>query len=78
METEVNMKISVKEKEDVTVKLGTFLDCYQIEIETEQNGITSTTTLWVNEEGITPKMEVDTGSGSVISMKIVFKLENYT
>jgi hypothetical protein len=52
IDTEVSLKISVIGIEDVTVKKGTFEDCYIIQIDQEQAYSTSTSTIWVDEDGI--------------------------
>jgi len=78
IDTEVSLKISVIGIEDVTVKKGTFEDCYIIQIDQEQAYSTSTSTIWVDEDGICPKMQI--GSSGTTSMSyegMTIELEEY-
>lgn len=81
--SEVTIKFEVTGQEDVTVPAGKFKDCYIVEYRQEYYGSFSTSsTVWVNENGIVPKMELagstsmtgtDTQSGTM-----VLQLESYS
>jgi len=76
--SDVNVNLTVVGKEDVTVPKGTFKDCYIIQIEVEQYYTTTTTTLWVTENGVCPKIEIEAGSTSMGLMgNMMFQLEEY-
>jgi len=81
--SEMTIKFEVTGQEDVTVSAGKFKDCYIVEYGQEYYGSFSTSsTVWVNENGIVPKMELagstsmtdtDTQSGTM-----VLQLESYS
>ena len=78
IETEVNLIISVTGIEDVTVNQGTFEDCYIIEIEQDQGFVSSTSTLWIDENGICPKMQLGGSSTYSINYEgMIIELEEY-
>lgn len=77
-DTEVSLKINVIGMEDVTVNKGTFEDCYIIQIEQEQDYSTSTSTIWVDEDGICPKMQIGSSGTTSISYEgMTIELEEY-
>jgi len=77
-DTEVTLKISVIGKEDVTVKKGTFEDCYIIQIDQEQNYAITTSKIWINDEGICPKMQIGGSAAYSISYEgMSIELEEY-
>jgi hypothetical protein len=78
IETEVNLIISVTGMEDVTVIQGTFEDCYVVEIEQDQGISSSTSTLWIDEDGICPKMQLGGSTTSSFSYEgMIIELEEY-
>jgi len=78
IETEVNLIISVTGIEDVTVNQGTFEDCYVVEIEQEQGITSSISTLWIDENGICPKMQLGGSSTSSFGYEgMIIELEEY-
>ena len=93
-----SMEIKVTDKENVNVPAGEFEDCFVIEVNQRQDsgyedndyedGIssshssTSSTKIWVNENGVMPKAEYSLFGGTEIGMgtnnqKLVIKLEDY-
>jgi hypothetical protein len=77
-DTEVSLKISVIGKEDITVKKGTFEDCYIVQIDQDQGYVNSTSTIWIDENGICPKMQIGSSSTSSISYEgMTIELEEY-
>jgi len=74
---EVTMTISVTDIEDVTVKKGTYEDCYIIVIEQVMDSTTTTSTIWVTEDGFCPKMEVGSSALSGVGGEISLELEEY-
>ena len=78
IDTEVNLKISVTGQEDVTVKKGTFEDCYVIEIEQDQGYTNSTSVIWIDENGICPKIQLGGSATSSFSYEgMIIELEEY-
>ncbi|KYK20967.1 hypothetical protein AYK21_01065 [Thermoplasmatales archaeon SG8-52-2] len=78
IETEVNLIISVTGVEDVTVNQGTFEDCYVVEIEQDQGIASSTSIIWIDEDGICPKMQLGGSSTSSFSYEgMIIELEEY-
>jgi hypothetical protein len=77
-DAEVNLKISVIGLEDVTVKKGTFEDCYIVQIEQIQGYTTTTSKIWIDEDGICPKMQIGSSGSSSISYEgMTIELEEY-
>ncbi len=77
-DAEVNLKISVIGQEDVTVKKGIFEDCYIVQIDQEQGYATTTSKIWIDEDGICPKMQLGSSSSSSISYEgMTIELEEY-
>lgn len=77
-DAEVNLKISVIGQEDITVKKGTFEDCYIIQIDQEQGYATTTSRIWIDGEGICPKMQIGSSGSSSISYEgMTIELEEY-
>ncbi len=77
-DTEVSLIISVIGKEDVTVEKGIFEDCYIIQIDQEQNYVTSTSMIWIDENGICPKMQLGSSTYSSIDYDgMIIELEEY-
>jgi len=93
-----SMEIKVTDKENVNVPAGEFEDCFVIEVNQRQDSgyedndyeyeissshsITSSTKIWVNENGVMPKAEYSLFGGTEIGMgtnnqKLVIKLEDY-
>jgi len=78
IDTEVNLIISVTGQEDVTVNQGTFEDCYVVEIKQIQGYANSTSILWIDENGICPKMQLGGSTTSSISYEgMIIELEEY-
>jgi hypothetical protein len=77
-DTEVNLKISVIGKEDVIVKKGIFEDCFIIQIDQDQGFSTTTSMIWIDEDGICPKMQIgSSGSSSINYEGMTIELEEY-
>ena len=57
-EMEIILKITVSKIEDVNTPIGIFKDCFKVDMEIKQQAFTSTTSIWINDQGITPKIEV--------------------
>jgi hypothetical protein len=77
-DAEVNLKISVIGQEDVTVKKGTFEDCYIVQIDQVQGSATTTSKIWIDENGICPKMQIGSSGSSSISYEgMTIELEEY-
>lgn len=77
-DAEVNLKISVIGQEDVTVKKGTFEDCYIVQIDQEQGYATTTSKIWIDQDGICPKMQIGSNGSSSISYEgMTIELEEY-
>lgn len=75
---EVNLKISVIGTEDVTVKKGIFEDCYIIQVDQDQGFSTTTSKIWIDEDGICPKMQIGSSGSSSISFEgMTIELEEY-
>jgi hypothetical protein len=78
VKTEVNLIISVTGKEDITVNQGTFEDCYVVEIEQDQGPMSSKSILWIDGNGICPKMQLGSTSSSTVSYEgMIIELEEY-
>jgi len=78
IDTDVNLIISVTGQEDVTVKKGTYEDCYIVQIEQTQNYVKSTSTIWIDENGICPKMQLGSSTYSSIGYDgMIIELEEY-
>ena len=74
------MKIFIPVKEDVVVPAGKFLDCYKIIYEMESEfGIITSTSVWVNDNWITPKMQIGSASSEMndIDLSISVQLISY-
>lgn len=73
------LRIKVVAQEDITVPKGTFQDCYRIEIEqTETLTLTTTTSkVWIDENYICPKMEIDSDASSLGYGDMTIELEEY-
>ncbi len=77
-DTDVSLIISVIGKEDVTVKKGTFEDCYIVQIDQDQGYVNSTSIIWIDGNGICPKMQIGSSSYSSISYEgMTIELEEY-
>jgi hypothetical protein len=77
-DTEVNLIISVTGQEDITVNQGTFEDCYKVEIQQVQGIVNSTSILWIDENGICPKMQLGASTTSSFSYEgMIIELEEY-
>jgi len=77
-DAEVNLKISVIGQEDITVKKGTFEDCYIVQIDQEQSYATTTSKIWIDGDGICPKMQIGSSGSSSISYEgMTIELEEY-
>lgn len=75
---EVNLIISITGLEDVTVKKGTFEDCFIVQIDQVQGYTTSTSKIWIDEDGICPKMQIGSSGSSSISYEgMTIELEEY-
>lgn len=89
---ENTIKIKVIDEEDLYLKCGNFTDCLVIEIEQTQNtdeynyhdsSSTSSTKIWINENGVMPKAEYSfMGTSGMTSysnnQKLIMILEEYT
>ena len=80
VETEISLKISVVNQEDITVPKGTFENCYSVKIE-QTESLTSTTTysmLWIDENNVCPKMKFGDGTSSLgYEGDMTIELEEY-
>jgi len=63
-EIEIIINISVSTIEDVNTPIGLFKDCYKVDMQIKQQTFTTTTSIWINDQGLTPKMEVYLTEGS--------------
>jgi hypothetical protein len=63
-ELEIIINITVSKIEDVKTPIGIFKDCYKVDMQIKQQTFTTTTSVWINDQGITPKMEVYLTQGS--------------
>ena len=61
------LKLTIPLKEDVKTPLGLFEDCFKVQMELNQQEFTSTTSVWISDQGITPKMEVALSRGDIVS-----------
>ena len=78
IDTKVSLKISVIGMEDVNVKKGTFKDCYVLQIDQQQAYSTATSILWIDKDGICPKMQLGNSGSSTISYEgMTIELEEY-
>jgi hypothetical protein len=57
-EIEILINITVSKIEDVNTPIGRFQDCYKLDLLIKQQIVTTTTSVWINDQGITPKMEI--------------------
>ena len=78
--SEINMKLSVTDKTDVTVPAGKYLDCYIVEI---GSGVgeeySSSSYIWVNEDGVVPKITtISSTSGISATIEMTLKLIDYS
>lgn len=77
-ETTVSLKLTVSGKSDIVVPAGKYEDCYVVEIGQGSEEYLSTSTMWVTEDGVVPKMEViSTTTGLDLDMTFVLQLESY-
>ena len=90
--TTTDVEIKVTGKEDITVPIGRYENCYILQIKQTQKSesiyetsITtstseSTTKIWIDENGVMPQAEqsIDTTGFGSSSMKLTQKLESYS
>ena len=74
-DTDVTLRISVTGQEDVTVGKGTYEDCYIVKIEQTIGAVTTTSYMWIDENGVCPKMQLSDNFASL--GELIIELEEY-
>ena len=76
-DTSVLLSISVTGQEDVAVGKGTFTDCYVVKIEQDAGVTTTTSYMWIDENGVCPKMLISNSAAAMGYRDLIIELEEY-